>query len=197
MKLHSIVAAALLACGAAHATVVVNTVGPVTTYFEDFNGGSSFTGGALIPDSGDDYLLVIDVPPLFVAPLATYTFNASTPLSSLELSFWYSVPGDLSGAVALVSIGTAVLPDTPGDAFSFLVNNPGPAGNGDDAFINATLTLLPAGDYTLAFASAPGAAVKIDDVTIITTAIPEPETYALLLGGLGVMGLAARRRQGR
>lgn len=40
-------------------------------------------------------------------------------------------------------------------------------------------------------------AVYIDDVqlTLHTAAVPEPETYALLLAGLGVVGAIARRRR--
>jgi hypothetical protein len=34
----------------------------------------------------------------------------------------------------------------------------------------------------------------VDSVSV-TAAVPEPETYAMLLGGLGLLGLAARRRQ--
>ena len=34
-----------------------------------------------------------------------------------------------------------------------------------------------------------------DDRLIMLSAVPEPETYALALGGLGVMGLMARRRR--
>lgn len=49
--------------------------------------------------------------------------------------------------------------------------------------INWTLTGLQAGDRV--------------NLTLSVTAVPEPETYALLLAGLGVVGAsAARRRQG-
>jgi hypothetical protein len=34
----------------------------------------------------------------------------------------------------------------------------------------------------------------LDNVTL-TAAVPEPETYAMLLGGLGLMGFMERRRK--
>jgi hypothetical protein len=36
--------------------------------------------------------------------------------------------------------------------------------------------------------------IGIDDVHIFPTVIPEPETYALMLAGLGLLGFTARRR---
>ncbi|MBT9521561.1 MAG: PEP-CTERM sorting domain-containing protein, partial [Dechloromonas sp.] len=35
---------------------------------------------------------------------------------------------------------------------------------------------------------------SIDSVTIAATPVPEPETYAMLLVGLGMLGWKARRR---
>lgn len=39
-----------------------------------------------------------------------------------------------------------------------------------------------------------GPSTWIDNATITVTAVPEPETYAMLLAGLGLVGAAARRR---
>jgi hypothetical protein len=38
------------------------------------------------------------------------------------------------------------------------------------------------------------AVVNLQDATIAVTAVPEPESYAMLMAGLGLLGLAARRR---
>lgn len=34
----------------------------------------------------------------------------------------------------------------------------------------------------------------IDNVSLSVTPVPEPDTYAMLLSGLGLMGFVARRR---
>lgn len=40
-----------------------------------------------------------------------------------------------------------------------------------------------------------GTSAWIDNATVTVTAVPEPETYAMLLAGLGLVGAVARRRQ--
>ncbi len=41
-------------------------------------------------------------------------------------------------------------------------------------------------------------ATGVTDVQLgITTAVPEPETYAMMLAGLGLLGFAARRRKAK
>jgi len=51
--------------------------------------------------------------------------------------------------------------------------------------------------YSLKFSNAGGdnIGVVLDNVTV--TAVPEPETYAMMLAGLGLMGSIARRRKAK
>jgi len=42
-----------------------------------------------------------------------------------------------------------------------------------------------------------GLLLKIDGSNTFTTSVPEPETYAMMLAGLGLMGFVARRRKQR
>ena len=56
--------------------------------------------------------------------------------------------------------------------------------------------VLAAGQYYYAvFGVANGAAAYSLNSAATATPVPEPETYALLLGGLGVVGFVARRRR--
>ena len=73
-----------------------------------------------------------------------------------------------------------------------------------DAFGVRSLTFTPgaSGNFALSFSNAGGDNVGalLDNVSVdtaLTTAIPEPETYALMLAGLFTVGAAARRRQHR
>lgn len=61
--------------------------------------------------------------------------------------------------------------------------------------------LASGGNYTLRFAVANNTVSQmqmgIDNVSLQVTAVPEPESYALMLAGLGLIGVAARRRTRR
>jgi hypothetical protein len=198
-----IAAAALLAVsasGGAHAIVVTTSNGAATTYTENFEGTRSGTGGTLIDAGNDDYLLLSAL-----SPTASYTFTTGA-LASLQLSFWYSGPGgnngqvDLTGSLPGSPSLHSTLGNTPGSALQYLGNNPGAATGGSGAFdsqFNATLYNLGAGTYTLSFARGPGRfnSLKLDDIAVTVTPVPEPNTYALMLGGLGAVAWVARRRR--
>lgn len=189
-------AAAALACAAvvpAHAIVTTTVSGSTTTYLENFNGGSSFSnpGGTWFNDVGSDDYLWLSI----IGASASYAFTVPAG-GTITLDFDYAGPWSRSnGTVQLVGPPQS-LGDTPGSWVDFLFANPGGASN-YDAHYNATLAGLAAGTYTLTFAKGAGwnSSLKIDDVSIAVTAVPEPAAVAMLLAGLGVIGAVVRRQR--
>jgi hypothetical protein len=59
---------------------------------------------------------------------------------------------------------------------------------------NAAVTLLDSRWFNNSFAPPPGFVSTLDLARLTITPVPEPETFSLLLAGLGVVGIMARRR---
>ncbi len=59
--------------------------------------------------------------------------------------------------------------------------------------ITDTFFATGSGNLIMAFRGAAGSIATLDNVSI--TAVPEPETYAMLLAGLGAVGFMSRRRK--
>jgi hypothetical protein len=201
MNLRKLVVVAALgaACSGAFANVSVSTVGSTTTYSENFNGGTSFDHAWFdAPFTSDDHLFLSAL-----SPSSTYTFSSAVALATLDLSFWYSVPGDGNGIVGIAGSAPNLLGDTPGNVLKYLLNNPGPGSSGAgafDAYFSTRLTDVGPGSYSVTFATAGGLfdSLKVDDVTITAiAAVPEPQTYALMMLGLGVLGAVSRRSKRR
>lgn len=184
-----------LAFSSAHATVMTTTSGLTTTYTENFNGGSSFSGAWYdAPLSSDDFLWLT-----VLNPLSSFTFSSARPLSQLSLSFWYSVPGNNNGQVEFANSGIVALGDVPGTPLQFLLNNPGASSSGiggafDRAFFGS-VSNLGAGTYTITLSTAGHLldGLKVDDVIITTTAVPEPGSIAII--GIGFLCAAFIRQR--
>ena len=160
---------------------------------------------------------------LFIATTTTnevYSFNLDTGMASLFAS---TATIDLATGLA-VGAGSFTSPDNlaiDAEGNVYIIEDRNGAVDDDIWFakdINKDGDLLDAGEGLARWASngTPGseftglyfdkfkpnvAYVNIqhpstgDDRLVMLSAVPEPETYALPLGGLGVMGLMARRRR--
>jgi len=113
---------------------------------------------------------------LYGTSSSTYSFSLSTlsNLSGLLYSF-----GNITMSSIVVSSTTS----------SFTTTISGAAAD-SGSFLFSGLT---AGSYTLTFNSYGTLGAYVGKVTAST--VPEPDTYALVLAGLGAVGLMARRRQ--
>lgn len=175
------------------------------------------------PEDLDIKLLANGQEVLFIATTTTnevYTFNLDTGMASLFAS---TATIDLATGLA-VGAGSFTSPDNlaiDAEGNVYIIEDRNGAVDDDIWFakdINKDGDLLDAGEGLARWASngTPGseftglyfdkfkpnvAYVNIqhpstgDDRLVMLSAVPEPETYALALGGLGVMGLMARRRR--
>lgn len=70
---------------------------------------------------------------------------------------------------------------------------------GNQSFALSSLSFSPStsGLYRLSFSNAGGDNIGalLDRVQVVAAPVPEPDTYAMLVAGLGIVGLIARRRK--
>lgn len=159
------------------------------------------SGAALAANAADRFLGAASVG----APLA-FGGYASGPFLD---NFLFSLPAN-GGSGYSVSDFT-LLPiqfNTVFSGMTLVSNADGILGNGDDSVISSVLApsggtgslslsvgSQPAGNYYLSvFGITNGTQGGIYNGAISVAAVPEPESYAMLLAGLGVMGAIAMRR---
>ncbi|MFC0166919.1 FxDxF family PEP-CTERM protein [Pseudoduganella danionis] len=173
-----------------NASFEINTVGNWYGY-GNVAAGWSFTGGGAVSHNGTpwygntlsgDYFAVLQN-----TASISQTFSNSSAASytigfDMALRPYYS-----TGQVVSVSLDGHTLGTY--DA----------ASTGWNAFTTGAISLA-AGSHTLTFAglnphNASDTSAFIDNISMNVAAVPEPETYAMLLAGLGLVAGVARRRK--
>ena len=139
-------------------------------------------------------------------PLSFGGLAAPGPFSDI---FTFTLPAN-GGSGYSVSNFT-LLPGIYGTALTTLTlmsNADGILFNGDDTFVSSSSTpggasiglsvsTQAAGNYYInvtGITTAPAGGIYTGAISV--TAVPEPETYAMMLAGLAALGFLARRRQG-
>jgi hypothetical protein len=203
-----VVFAATLVAPQARAAVVVD--------FDDFDAGGGFVSGASVASYLLGYGITFSSTTLGVVPGILFA-PAGDPVASLSQPNLFATGGgpltgysfrfDLSGLMDSVSFSTpaigsgstmAIWSASAFSATDVLLASAGNPGISFPGTPSALHTLNGPGisyvDFFSNVNSFAGHNLKFDDFSM-TAAIPEPQTYALLLAGLGLLGFAARRKR--
>lgn len=153
----------------------------------------SFSGGAGVSANGTDWHGTTTSGSHF-AFLQNTASIAQTFVSDSAYNYTFSFDYALRAGY---NVGQSVVVQLDGNQIgSFAANT--------TAWSSASTSTLSigAGTHTLTFlgtnpTNAYDTSAFIDNVSMSVTAVPEPETYAMLLAGLGLMGVVARRRKSK
>jgi hypothetical protein len=157
---------------------IVNPAVSNTSHAQPFGGaGGYFSVG---PDDGSP---------------ATFDLSSLGGVSSISF-LWGSVDG-APGYNVLTLLGTSD-PNNGGNPYTFsgldaLSPGNGFQGSGGTAFVTLTFTGADQTNFTGLQFSANQNAFEVDSMNV--AAVPEPATWAMMIGGFGLIGLSMRRRR--
>jgi len=119
--------------------------------------------------------------------VAGTTYNVSFDLGRSDT---WTGAGNAAQLFAVAHAGASIIDDSDPSWLSFTNTNQGWASRGF-SFVatSATTSLFFAGGYNS------NDYIGLDNVTVTAAPVPEPETYAMMLAGLGALGFIARRRK--
>nr|WP_316642339.1 FxDxF family PEP-CTERM protein [uncultured Roseateles sp.] len=148
---------------------------------------------AIVATSGTAFANDVVAAPSFTG--LTATFAALHSAGAFMDMFTFTMPGITAANVSITTIGAGVADID----FTSATLNGIPVALTTDAGGYVELLYTPSdyaltGPLTLIVKGTSGANASYSG-TLNVTAVPEPETVALMLAGLGVMGFVARRRR--
>lgn len=156
------------AADASHATKLVDLTSGAARY------GSSFTSGLAKADFADKFSFTVNTKSLLAADVTSTAASASVGL-------------DLTAFAVYTSTGTLL--------YSGVQKS---SGRVDNWKLNTSNLVLDAGSYyvqVLGKINSAGAGSLSGNISLKALAVPEAETYAMLLAGLGLVGFVARRNK--
>ncbi|MGI4881000.1 MAG: Npun_F0296 family exosortase-dependent surface protein [Janthinobacterium lividum] len=196
LKLSLAVAAALTIAGSADAlTLVASTNGPDQGpvagqhMIQNFNTGAGLSGGSLVSgNQPNQYAAPLGDTTQYLAVLGgqTATLDLKAPAKSLSF-YWgsidnYNTVSFYAGTKMIGSYTGAAVPQAPADG-----NQTSPGNNRRVDFNFGTDRVT-----SVKFASSQNS-FELDSVA---AAVPEPATWAMLITGMGLVGVSLRRRRG-
>lgn len=138
-----------------------------------------------------------------IGPLENTYQNSVDVSGTFEDIYTFTLPSQFTGVTggyfavdyAGLGLGTylTVGQGAPGSGFTVSLPINGSLSGLGVASYQSTFSLAPGGSYWFQLSGYGEAA----SYTVTLAPVPEPETYALLLAGLGLMGAVARRRQSK
>jgi hypothetical protein len=131
---------------------------------------------------------------MYTSSSASFSYNFGQLPTDVSVSFWYSTALNHTGLLELAG-QTLVLASTGYNSQNPGANNP----SSEQAFFSYTFHNVSAGTHNLTFATSYGTmrGLKVDDLSIAITPVPEPEGFDMLLAGLGLVGAITRRRNAK